>query len=128
MLSVSRCYIRICPRMSVSASEFNFCVCAVVSKYTNTCIVGQRSQRAIIDFLSSCETCVICCAQCKWTAHRWERLLIFCDRTRLPWNFKSALLANQNSTWTKKVWRYSKYKLPSSNQSILPYLDISESK
>ena len=38
------------------------------------CIIGQRSQRAIIDFLSSCEMCVICCAQCKWTAHRWERL------------------------------------------------------
>jgi hypothetical protein len=38
-------------------------------------------QRAIIDFLSSCEMCVVCCAQCKWTAHRRERLLIFCHRT-----------------------------------------------
>jgi hypothetical protein len=24
---------------------------------------------------------VVCCAQCKWTAHRWVRLLIFCHRT-----------------------------------------------
>ena len=24
---------------------------------------------------------VVCCAECKWTAHRWERILIFCHRT-----------------------------------------------
>jgi hypothetical protein len=41
----------------------------------------RRSQRAIIDFLSSCEMCVVCCAQCNWTAQRRERLLIFCHRT-----------------------------------------------
>ena len=41
-------------------------------KNINTCIFGQRSQRAIIDFLSSCEMFVVCCAQCKWTAHRPE--------------------------------------------------------
>jgi hypothetical protein len=38
-------------------------------KNINTCIFGQRSQRAIIDFLSSCEMCVVYCSQCKWTAH-----------------------------------------------------------
>ena len=32
---------------------------------------------------------VICCAQCKWTSHRRERLLIFCHRTSSmkPWKY-----------------------------------------
>ena len=57
-------------------------------KNINTCIFGQRSQRAIIDFLSSFEMCVVWCAQFILSYFKeltsWVKLQveIFCKASR----------------------------------------------